>query len=245
MKFNIFGTSIYSLFFVTVLSRVVLAAPVAEAEVANLEKRLTCTYPILLGVAKPFAMLATTAITNTVHPLTITGSIGVCPAGAITGIVSGDVSGTIETNTPTACSAQAYASSTVCPCAAAFTPVTTETYADITGKTFTPGAYAFSALGVTLAGDVTFSGTGQFYMHIGTTFTAAAFSRVLLINGATACNIFWLVGSSGTIGANSIMNGNWCATTSMTWGAGVTQTGLIDAEGAAINIAGGKFNKCP
>lgn len=242
MKSNIFGASLYSLLLVTILNRVVLAAPFADAEVANLDKR-ACVYPLKFGLVKAYSMIATTAISNTGSPLSIGCSIAVCPAGAITGITTAQVAGTIEVNTPAGCAAQAKAK-TICDCAGAYGPVTAELYADITGKSFTPGAYSFSAAGVTLGGDVTFNGTGQFYMHIGTTFTAAALSRVLLINGATACNIFWLVGSSGTIGANSITNGNWCATTSMTWGAGVTQTGLIDAEGAAISIAGGTFNCC-
>ena len=244
MKSNIFGTSLCSLLLVTVLSRFTLATPIAEAEAVNLDKR-ACTYPVALGLAKPYAMLATTSISDTGTPLSITGNIGVCPAGAITGITPAQVTGTIEINTPAACAAKAAASS-ACACADAFTPVTSESYSDITGKTFTSGAYSFSAPGVTLAalGTVTFSGPGQFYMHIGTTLTTGANSLVALTGGATACNIFWLIGSSPTLGASTKFNGTICATTSITLGAGVTSKGLMFAQGAAITVAGGTFQSC-
>ncbi|MCJ1359820.1 MAG: hypothetical protein MMC33_009823 [Icmadophila ericetorum] len=245
MKSNIFGTGIHALVLATVLSRTILAAPMADAELANLEKR-TCMSPFALGGALPWALIAATKITEPpAIPVTIVGNIGVTPAGAITGITAGEVTGTININNPAASSASATASS-ICACASAAGPTSTETYFDISGKTFTAGSYAFSAPAVTVdAGDtVTFSGAGQFFMHITTTLTTGANVVIALINGAKPCNIFWIIGSSGTIGANNTFNGIICAYSSVTFGMTTTQTGLVLAENAAITLDGGTFTKC-
>ena len=237
MKSSIFGgTSLYSVLVLTVLSRAALATPVAKAEVVNLDKR-TCTG--LLGTAKAYSLIATTSISNTGSPLSITGSIGVCPAGAITGIASAQVTGTIESNTPAACSAQS-AARAACDCAASPFP-TLEPYSDITGQIFTPGAYSFGLGGVTLHGTVTFSGTGQFYMNTDS-FTTSGSPKFALINGATACNIFWIFRSSCFLGSNVIIVGNICAT-SCTFGGGVNVTGMVYA-GVSISLSGGTFKKC-
>ncbi|MCJ1360222.1 MAG: hypothetical protein MMC33_010225 [Icmadophila ericetorum] len=246
MKSTIFGTGIHALILATVLSRAILAAPIADAEPANLEKR-TCVSPYVLGGALSWAMLAATAITEPPGiVVAIDGNIGVTPAGGITGITAGEVTGTINTNNPSAASAMATATS-VCACASAAGPTTTESYFDITGKTFTSGIYAFSQPAVNLDahGTVTFSGHGQFIMHIGTTLTTGANAVVALINGATACNIFWIIGSSATIGANNIFDGIMCAYQSITFGANATEIGLMIAENGAITLDGGTFTKCP
>ena len=239
MKSSVFGgTSLYSLLVLTVLSRAALATPVAKAELVNLDKR-ACIYP-LGGLQKPYSLIANTAISNAGSPLSITGNIGVCPAGSITGITPAEVTGTIESNTPAACSAQSAAQS-ACNCAAAFMPVTLEPYSDITGKIFTPGAYSFSG-GVTLHGTVTFSGTGQFYMHIDS-FTTSGSPKFVLSNGATACNIFWIFRISCVLGS-SVIVGNICSTNSCSFGAGVDVTGMVYGGGGSISLSGGTFRKC-
>ena len=190
-------------------------------------------------------MLAVTSISNTVHPLSITGNIGVTPAGAITGIAPADVTGTIDLNTPAASSAMAVASN-VCACAGGLTPAL-QPYADISGKTFAPGVYSFSAAGVLLGAlsTVTLDGAsnpkGQWIFKIDTTLTTGELSTVKLINGAQACNVFWVVGSSATLGASTKFEGNICAVTSITCGAQVSSNGTMVARNAAISIAGGKF----
>ena len=53
------------------------------------------------------------------------------------------------------------------------------------------------------------------------TITAAG-SSVVLTNGAQACNIFWQVGSSATLGTNSFFTGNILALTSISLTKGQT-----------------------
>lgn len=56
---------------------------------------------------------------------------------------------------------------------------------------------------------------GQFIFLIHTTFTTAVGSQVLLINGSQACNVYFIVGSSATVGAASALQGNLLAYTSV------------------------------
>jgi Ice-binding-like len=47
-----------------------------------------------------------------------------------------------------------------------------------------------------------------FIFQIGSTLTTASSSSVVLINGAQACNVFWRVGSSATLGTGTTLVGN-------------------------------------
>ena len=60
--------------------------------------------------------------------------------------------------------------------------------------------------------------------------------NVMLINGAHAANIFWQVGSSATIGAGCVLEGNILADTSITLVSGATVHGR--ALGGAVTLSG-------
>jgi hypothetical protein len=55
-----------------------------------------------------------------------------------------------------------------------------------------------------------------FIFQAGTTLITATSSKVSLINGAQACNVFWPVGSSSTLGAGSTYAGTVMALASIT-----------------------------
>jgi predicted acyltransferase (DUF342 family) len=59
---------------------------------------------------------------------------------------------------------------------------------------------------------------------------------VILLNGAQFSNIFWVVGSSATIGSNCVLEGNVLADTSITMVAGSTLQGR--ALGGAVTASG-------
>src|SRR6185369_10047217 len=65
---------------------------------------------------------------------------------------------------------------------------------ELGGVVLTPGTYAFSTTANIAAGTtLTLSGAGTYIFKVGSALTANVGSSVLLINGATACNIFWQV----------------------------------------------------
>lgn len=114
--------------------------------------------------------------------------------------------------------------------------------------TLPPGLYISatnSSIGVT--GTLTLDGQGDtnsvFVFQAPSTLTTAAggtqaapASQIILINGAKASNVFWQVGSSATIGNNSIFEGNVLANTSVTMDTSSTSCGRLLA--GAITSSG-------
>jgi len=72
----------------------------------------------------------------------------------------------------------------------------------------------------------------------GGALTTSANSNILLTNGTQACNVFWILTTALTIGANNTFVGTVYAGTSITFGAGVTATGRFYA-GTALTLGGG------
>jgi hypothetical protein len=191
-----------------------------------------------LGTAVNFAVLAGSRITNT-GPTTIIGDVGTFPTTTETGfgtvtIIGTNHAGDAVTQGAKVDSAAAYTD------AAGRTPFTTVP-GDIGGLTLTPGVYrASSSLGIT--GTLTLDAQGDpnavFIFQIGSTLTTAAEnSNVLLINSAQACNVFWQVGSSATLGTHTTFQGTILANTSITATTGAVVVGrllagLIEDSGA-------------
>jgi hypothetical protein len=191
--------------------------------------------PLSLGAATSFAILGASTVTNTGNTV-ITGDLGLYPGTSITGFPPGTVSGTIHDTDAAAQAAQAAALATFTAGNALPGGVTLP--GDIGGTTVTPGVYkSASSLGIT--GTVVLDGGGNpnasWIFQIGSTLTTAAGNSVVsLINGANAANIFWLVGSSATLGTNTTFNGTIIAQASVTatTGANVTGGRLIALTGA-------------
>jgi hypothetical protein len=118
-------------------------------------------------------------------------------------------------------------------------------------STLPPGVYISStdsSIGVT--GTLTLDGQGDqnarfiFQMPSSTLTTAtgapgAPGSTISLINGARASNVFWQVGSSATIGSDSVFQGNVLADTTITMGTRSTScgrllAGAVTATGAFV-----------
>jgi type VI secretion system secreted protein VgrG len=188
-----------------------------------------------LGSASAFAILASAGITNA-GATVITGDIGSAPTSSVTG--SPTLIGTDHGSDSVTAAAKADLD-TAYDKAVARTPGA-PIASELGLTTIGPGVYTSTAGTFAITGDVVLDGgndpSAVFIFQMVTTLGTAAGSRVILVNEAQACNIFWQVGSSATLGANSIMQGNILAFTSITVGAGTTIDGSALARGATVTL---------
>ena len=190
-----------------------------------------------LGTAESFAVLGGSAVTNTGSSV-ISGNLGVSPSNTVTGFPPGTVvNGSIHA--ADAVAAQAKADLVTAYDDAAGRASTGAIAADLGGSTLTAGVYS-SASTIGLTGDLTLNGQGNpdavFIFQAGSSLTTASASRVVLINGARACNVFWQVGSSATLGTNSSFVGSVLALTSITATTGSAIDGRLLARNGATTL---------
>jgi hypothetical protein len=194
--------------------------------------------PVNLGAAAPFGVLGASTVTNT-GPTTINGNLGLWPGTSVTGFPPGILNGTMHVADSTAQQAQA-------SLAVAFNDTFAQTAnrivvgtGDLTGQTLGPGLYN-SGSSLLLTGDLTLDGRGDtnavWIFQAGSTLTTMSGSRVILINGAKASNVFWVVGSSATLGTYSIFKGTIMAYASITIATGATVDGRALARTAAVTL---------
>jgi hypothetical protein len=155
----------------------------------------------------------------------------------VTGFPPGTVNGTIHAADAVAAQAQTDTTTAYNDTAARAPAVSVS--GDLGGLVLTPGVYkSSSSLGLT--GDVTLDAQGDpsavFILQVSSTLTTASSSRVVLTNGADACNVFWQVGSSATLGTNSSFRGTILALTSITLNTGATVDGRAFARNGAVTM---------
>lgn len=102
---------------------------------------------------------------------------------------------------------------------------------------FAPGLYQ-SLTSILITGDITLDGQGDsnalFVFQSSSTVNAAAgaaapgpHTRIILINGAKASNVWWQAGTSATLGTAANWNGNILASESITMETGATSCGRL------------------
>ena len=193
-----------------------------------------------LGDADSFAILAGSTITNT-GTTTVLGDIGLHPGTVFTGSGPGadsvTVTGTVHLTDAIALNAKN--SLTTAYSAAAAAPSDATVTADLGGQTLLPGVYT-SASSLGLTGNLTLDGAGDpnavFIFQAGSTLTTASASSITLIGEATACNVFWQVGSSATLGTSSTFVGTVMALASITAQTSATIEGRLLASTAAVTL---------
>jgi Ice-binding-like len=115
-------------------------------------------------------------------------------------------------------------------------------------RTLTPGVYRFGSE-ASLTGTLTLDGLGdsnaRFVFQIGTTLTTDANSSIVLIGDVQAGNVFWQVGTSATLGANTAFNGSIFADTAITFGNLASMSGLAFANTAAVTLDANTITAVP
>lgn len=192
--------------------------------------------PVGLGTAESFAILAGSTVTNT-GPSVVSGDLGVSPGSAVTGFPPGTVVNGII-HGPDAVATGAQADVNIAYNDAAGRSVSATVSADLGGQTLVSGVYRGSTLALT--GTLTLDAQGDpnavFIFQAGSTLITAPGSRVALVNGASACNVFWQVGSSATLDTNSVFVGTILALTSVTANTGALVTGRLLARNGAVTL---------
>jgi hypothetical protein len=206
--------------------------------------------------ADGFAVLGSSAISDTPSS-TINGNVGLSPDGgaSITGLTCGEVTGTIyDTNgeytgnaAGTACRitdagllTKAKNDLTTAYNDAAGRSITSTIATELGGAILTDGVYNSEAGTFGITGTLTLDGQGNtdsvFIFKAASTLVTASSSKVVLINGAQACNVYWVVGSSATFGTSSTLIGSVMASISITDDGSSTIYGRLLASTGAITL---------
>ena len=202
---------------------------------------------ISLGTAESFGVLAGSTVTNTGSSV-VAGNLGVSPGTAVTGFPPGIVTPPGTIHSADAVAAQAQNDLTTAYNAIVGMPAGVNlTGTDLGGLTLSPGVYGFTS-SAQLTGPLTLNAQGNpnalFIFKIGSTLTTASGSSVLMINGASACNVFWQVGASATLGTTTAFAGNILALASITMNTGANLFGRALARNAAVTLDGNNVSFC-
>lgn len=189
--------------------------------------------PIDLGSAAEFGVLGASTVTNT-GPTTITGDVGLSPGSEVTGFPPGLFSGTLHATDEVAALGQSDLL-TAMGVASSLTP-NTQGLGDLTGLSLTPGVYSGGEL--SLSGQLTLSGTAEsvWVFQAASTLITGTGASIVLTDGASACNVFWRVGSSATLGAATAFAGTILADESITAVTGATVEGRLLAANGAVTL---------
>ena len=191
-----------------------------------------------LGTAAGVSVLAGSTVTNT-GPSVLASELDVSPGTAITGFPPGIAHGATHSADAAASGAQNDLTIAYNDAAAAESTATVPDVGNIGGETLTAGVYG-SASSMLVDGTLTLNGAGNpssvFIFKAGSTVVTGSASRVVLENGAQACNVYWQVGSSATLGTDSTFVGTVMALTSITATTDVTVDGRLLARNGAVTL---------
>ncbi len=196
---------------------------------------LAATATVGLENAAPFSVLAGSTVTNT-GPTTMFGDLGLAPGSSVTG--EPQVLG--QTHIDDAVATEAKNSLTTAYNEAASRPANGSAGTQLAGQEFSPGVYSASKSLLLSSGSVTLNAEGDpnavFIFQVGSTLITESNTSVSLVGGAQACNVFWQVGSSATLGSGTHFVGTIMAAASITANTGATIHGRLLAQTAAVTL---------
>ncbi|MGC0774077.1 MAG: ice-binding family protein [Candidatus Acidiferrum sp.] len=193
-----------------------------------------------LKTAGNFAVLAGGGIVSADAGTTIVGNVGSSPTPTVTGLLAGQVTGTLYT-AANAVTTAAQTDLTAAYVDAAGRPSCTALTGALgtgTNANLGPGLYCYSTAAL-LYGPLTLTGssTDVWIFQIGSTLTTATGATVAFAGGASPCNVYWQVGSSATIQTGNTFAGNIMALASITLNGG-TLSGRALARNGTVTISG-------
>jgi type VI secretion system secreted protein VgrG len=188
-----------------------------------------------------FAVLGASTVTNT-GATTITGNVGVYAGTSIIGESTITLLGTsaYEQTNGVAQTAQGQLNTAITNLGN-LTPTESLTGEDLgTVSTLTAGVYTFST-SAELTGALTLNAQGlsnqTFVFLIGSTLTTASDSIVTITNPGANDAVYWVVGSSATLGTDTAFEGNILAVDSITVNTGATDScGRLLASTGAVTL---------
>jgi hypothetical protein len=196
--------------------------------------------PVGLGTADPFVVLGGTKVTN-VGPSVLNGNLGISPGTELEGfglpaVINGSTHATDEV------AAQAQLDLTTAYDGAAGQPVLPAndlSGEDLGGLKLSPGTYRYNAAAL-LTGALTLDAEGdpnaEFVFQIGSQLTTESASSVVLVNGASPCNVYWQVGSSAVLGTTTSFQGTLMALTSISLNSKATVVGRMLARNGQVSL---------
>lgn len=196
--------------------------------------------PVGLGTAGPFVVLGGTKVTN-VGPSVLNGNLGISPGTELEGfglpaVINGSTHATDEV------AAKAQLDLTTAYDAAAGQPVLPAndlSGEDLGGLKLSPGTYRYNAAAL-LTGAVILDAEGdpnaEFVFQIGSQLTTESASSVVLVNGASPCNVYWQVGSSAELGTTTSFQGTLMALTSISLNSKATVVGRMLARNGQVSL---------
>ncbi|HEY5629088.1 MAG TPA: ice-binding family protein [Candidatus Limnocylindrales bacterium] len=194
-----------------------------------------------LGEAASFAVLAGGGVRDT-GPSAITGDVGTHPLPTIPDLLDAETSGIVDRAGTKSRLAQMDVANALATLAQ-LPPGRPVSLVD--DRTLAAGVYAVTESQPTIAGTLTLDGQDTpdavWVFVVASDLQTAPGSAITLVNGARACNVFWRVGGSASLGAGSTFAGSVIAATSVTAGANVTVDGRLIAMTAAVTLGGDRI----
>lgn|GEM_PF-877150 len=193
---------------------------------------------VFLGSAANFKVLAGSKI-NSTGLTAIIGDIGVSPSSIINGFPPGTVAGVQHPGNATSSAAQLDLKAAYDSASARKTDSTIIT-SGLGGHTYTHGVYKSGTGKFGITDTLTLNGGGDasavWIFKMTDSLTTASSSYVKLINGAQWYNVFWQVGTSATLGANSTFRGNILALSAIMANEGATISGRLLARTDSVSL---------
>ena len=198
-----------------------------------------------LGSTSSFALFTASGAFNNTGATLIKGDVGT-HSGAFTGFPPGIVNGNIHVSDPA--TAQAFTDVAI-----AYSDLSAIPCGSVLGigmgnnQTLAPGVYCTGAAS-TLTGNLILDAGGNqnavFIFKIGGALSTADLSNVILINGASLCNVFWQVEGAVGLGITSTFRGTIVASGAISLmqgatliGRGLTTAGAINLNNNVVDVA--------
>lgn len=212
--------------------------------VANFKEIISGPPGVDLGTAGNFAILAGSGVSNTGVTTTITGDVGSFPTATMNGLLSGNVNGLLYTVADPIVGIAKGHLTTAYNDAQARSLDAISLPGQLGGLTLAPGLYVNSSTsgisGTGANGILTLNAGGNpnavWIFKMGSTLITTAGTSIVLAGGAKAKNIYWSVGTSATLGTNSVFFGNILADQSITLTTGASLTGRALTRVGAVTL---------